>query len=148
VIDALTPALNSSHISILNDLNRTITNSSMVALVTFLAAFFLISVLLVAQFVVGVQRLSKRNFSVLSALMTIPRKTVSTMKRHAEELYVQSNTDVDPDDASSVASLEVRTPSPTLFGCYLIVRFIIAVSAIPVGARNVALSAEARHLFA
>lgn len=93
----------------LGDVEAKITEVSRVSLATFLAAFFLLSVLLVAQFGAGVQHLARKNFAALAALAMIPKDLVTKLKRSAEDLYVQSNAELDPDDMSiGGATLRVR----------------------------------------
>lgn len=93
----LVPELNSTYATILDHLQAHIDYSSRVSLALFLMGFSLISLLLIAQFVVGIRSLTSKNFFTLKSLLLIPRSDIVAMKRQSDERYIQGNSEGDGD---------------------------------------------------
>ena len=103
----LTPSLNSTFDTILLELSKTIDRGYTASLASFLSAFFLLAIVLIAQFVIGVTALAHKNFNTLRALAMIPKQDVASMKRRTDALFAAANAEQGEDDEGSMGSESV-----------------------------------------
>lgn len=87
----LSVELNSSYVTTVDELANTISAGSTASIAAFMSCFALLSVLLIAQFVVGVHRLAAKNFSMLCALASVPKSEIATMRKSADEIIIQGD---------------------------------------------------------
>lgn len=101
---AYSPASNATLVQTIQYMADTMNLASTVSLATFLSCFFLLSFILVSQFIVGIQRLSYQNFSALSALTRIPKSIITSLKERSDECYLQCHTELDPDGDGGITA--------------------------------------------
>lgn len=106
--NVFTPALDSSLILVLKDLWSAMASGASISLGALLSGFSLLFLFLVAQFVVGIQRLAAKNLSTLQSLLAIGKPEILAMRVKVNCIIEQM---LDREEGVD-GRLDVSCPSP------------------------------------
>ena len=102
------PKVNATLELIMTDMSEYIHLVNLITTAGFGIASFSMLVIVVTQFIVGVYRVGKRNFSVLSALVCTSKSTLIEFKQSLDKKLMQCHADVDGEDYNSEGDMDAE----------------------------------------
>ena len=101
------PVLNQTLVSVFDRLSVTKAYAEKMSLLALLIGFGLISLLLIAQIVVNITGLARKNFRALQAIVSVPRAEFTQMKDRCDKKLVQLGRSGEDDVRGDSARLDV-----------------------------------------